>query len=66
MTPGVWTVGLVVYANTVSEPTGRDSCIMTLIPMIVYTKFVYLYLQIDTSKNLSICRVTGGRNRECF
>lgn len=54
------------YANKVSEPTGSDSCIMTLIPMIIYAKFVYLYVQIDTFRNLNIYRVTGGRNREYY
>jgi len=29
------------------------------------TKFVYLYVQIDTFRNLNICEVTGGRDREC-
>ena len=47
------------YANTVSEPTASDCCIMTLIPMIIYTEFVNLYVQTDMLKNFSICRVIG-------
>jgi len=48
----------------VSEPTGSDSCVMTLIPMIIYTNFVYLYVNIDAFRNLNTCEITGGRDGE--